>query len=228
MKVDLSLILPVYNQEDIIAPVIKDIIEKIKRLKINFEIILVENGSKDNSLKMIEQLENKYTFIKALSSEKGYGRAIRKGIQASVGRYISYMPSDGQVDMRVFQILWKEINKNEFEIIKVKRLRRENRSRLYISRFYSVLLKIIFNTQYLTDVNGNPRIMERKKINMLKIKSNDSFIDAEITIKARTRKWKIKEIPMRHLERIGGKSSRSMDTYLEFVKNILRYKLKPY
>lgn len=222
--IKLSLVLPVHNQEDIIEPVLKNIIEILNKLKIQYEVLLIENGSKDNTHKVISKLSRKYSNVSSFKTSKGYGSAVLFGLRKAKGEFISHMPSDGQIDMSVFTKLWKNNIKNDFDIIKIRRSSRETKTRFYLSKTFSLILRVMFNTP-LIDVNGSPRILSREKMLSLKLKSTDSFIDAEMLIKSKKLNWRIKEIPMKHIERAGGKSTRNYKTYLEFIRNILIYKI---
>lgn len=219
----LSLVLPVHNEEEIIETVFGKIFTALKKTNIPFEIILVENGSRDNTLNIIQKLSNKFSDTKVITSKQGYTRAIKAGIKIAKGKYICYMPSDGQADENKIGTLFKLIKDNEYDLVKVKRISRENMGRYIVSVSFSLTMFLIFRTKFV-DVNGSPRIMLREKYNMLNIKSNDSFGDGEMLIKANILNWKIKEIPMQNIERYGGKSTRSINTFIEFFRNIYNYK----
>lgn len=219
----LSLILPVHNEEGVIESVFEKTYKNLKKSKITFEIILVENGSRDNSLKIIKDISYKYLNTKALSTKQGYTRAIKAGAKISKGKYICYMPSDGQSDEKKIPQLIKLINNNQCNIAKVKRASRENLVRYLISKIFSITMSLVFSTK-LIDVNGSPRVLLKKDFDLLDIQSNDSFGDAEMLIKSAHLNWKINEIPMKNIDRLGGKSTRSVNTFLEFFKNIYTYK----
>jgi glycosyltransferase involved in cell wall biosynthesis len=221
--IDLSLILPVYNQEDIIHPVYKSIFSKLRLLKINFECILVENGSTDNTKKITRNLADKYPRTTAISVTKGYGSAVISGLKIAKGKFVSYMPSDGQVDLTVFPELWKLALTRKYQIVKIRRINRESVIRTVISRFLSQIISLKYRTPNI-DINGSPRILRLADARSLNLKYRDSFIDSEMVIKAKMLDWKIKEIPMKNLDRFGGKSSRNWRTYFEFIKNVITYR----
>ncbi len=217
----LSLILPVYNQANIIEPVFIQIYKTIQNLRTPYEIILVENGSTDGTEKVTAGLAKKYTHTQAIRTTKGYGSAVLSGLEKSQGEYICYMPSDGQIDLSVLPVLWKN---RAFDIVKIKRINRENIMRVLVSKFFSLILAIRFHTP-LVDINGSPRIFKRQAMLSLNLAYRDSFIDAEMLVKAHRRGWKILEIPMKNLPRYGGESSRSWKTFAEFLKNIYLFKI---
>lgn len=221
-KVDISLILPVHNQEKIINPVLNDILKIINKEKITYEILLIENGSKDKTFQKIKSLQKPGKII-AFSTKQGYGSAIIYGIKKSKGKSICYMPSDGQVDFKIFRKLWKKHKLTNTHIVKIKRKDRESLNRYILSRLFSILLHYLYGTPTV-DVNGSPRIIKSKYLKELDLKQTDSFIDAEMLIKAKKKNYSIEEVEMDNLNRAGGKSSRNFKTYIEFAKNIIYYK----
>jgi len=217
----LSLTLPVHNEETIIEKVLKEIIATLNDCKISYEILLIENGSRDNTPEVVIELARKYKNVYSFVSPKGYGNAVSKGLLKSKGKYVSYMPSDGQIDLTSFPKLLSEVGK--YNLVKIKRTSRENMLRDLTTWTFNHSISILFGTK-LIDINGSPRIFLSNQLPKLKLISKDSFIDAEFLIKISELNWTIKEIPMKNIERYGGKSTRSLNTYLEFFRNIFDYK----
>lgn len=221
--IDFSLVLPIHNQEDIIESVYKEIRKALDKLNITYECILVENGSRDNTLKVLKQLAKKYKNTRVHVAPQGYGSAVITGLNNAKGKYVGYTVSDGQTDTAIFPKVWKEANKGEFEIVKVKRQNRENIVRTLTSFVFSGLVSVLFGIPYV-DINGSPRIFLRNRLKDLDLQYKDSFIDAEFAVKAHRLGWKIKEFSMENLDRAGGKSTRSYKTYLEFFKNMWKFR----
>lgn len=220
---ELSLILPVYNQEDIIVPVTQEIVRDLKKNKISFEVIIVENGSTDKTYDVVKNYALKNKQIKAIRAKKGYGSAIIKGLLKAKGRYVSYMPSDGQLDPKLISKLYRIINKEKYDLVKIKRTTRESFVRLIRSKIFNILTKLMF-TITITDINGSPRIFLRNWLPILDLTHKDSFIDAEMAIKAYYLKWEIYETPAETLPRRGGKSTVNVKTVIEFIKNLIQYR----
>jgi len=93
----ISIIIPVYNSESTIKIVVEDIKETLSN-KSNFEIVLVNDGSKDNSYKKCKELARKYSFIKFINLSKNFGQhnAILAGLHFVKGNYIIFMDDDLQ------------------------------------------------------------------------------------------------------------------------------------
>ncbi len=225
--IELSLVLPIHNEEAIIESVFRQIYSHLKKYKISFEIILVENGSKDKSLKVIRKISQKYSDTKVAIAEQGYGSAVIEGYSKSRGKYICHMPSDGQVDVSCLPKLLQLIKSGNYDLVKVKRISRENINRYIVSKVFDLVIMLVFQTPFF-DVNGDPKMFERKHLKKLKLQCKDSFIDSELMIKASYFKLRINEIPMKNINRYGGKSTRSINTFIEFFRNILLYRFSSY
>lgn len=224
-NIELSIILPVHNEEDIVENVFKDIYKEIKKDVNSVEFILVENGSTDGSLKAVKKICGKYTQTRFAIASKGYGSAVLKGLEIAKGDYVCYMPSDGQIDLSVFAKLWSEAKSGKSDVVKIKRANRENIGRTIVSKSFSIILSILFGTPQI-DVNGSPRIFKKELLKELKLKSKDSFIDGEFLIAAKKLELSIKEFPAKNLPRAGGESTRSIKTFTEFFLNIYKFRFQ--
>lgn len=219
---DLSLILPVFNEEDIITPVVKNIQSILQPLPLSYEILLVENESPDRSLQVITTMAKKDKRLRVVTTKKGYGSAILAGIRASYGKNVCYMPSDGQIDATVLVSLWQEFQTKKWDTVKIYRKNRESQVRFFRSKIFNLLSRILYPIR-LRDINGSPRIVELTKLKKLNLQSLDSFIDVEFAIKAHYLHWNIKEIPMNNLNRLGGKSTVQLATVIEFIRNLINF-----
>lgn len=220
---DLSLILPVHNQADIIEPVFRKILSVLDTLHIPYECILVENGSTDRTHHAVIRLAKKYPHTSVLTAPIGYGSAVIAGLHKAKGTYVCYMPSDGQIDLSVLPGLWRAATSGAWDMVKVRRTTRETAGRYIFSWCLSHLVSVLFGIP-AWDTNGSPRIFLRTKLPELALSHKDSFIDIEFAVKAYRLNWKIKEFPMRTLPRYGGTSTRSWRTFVEFLKNIWLYR----
>lgn len=221
--VDFSLILPVHNEEAIIGPVLKDILAVVKRTVSSYECILVENGSTDGTFGVVTALSKRYAHVRVARAPKGYGSAVLAGLAGARGRYVCYMPSDGQIDLRVIPTLWRLIQTGDWDVVKVRRATRESWDRWMTSAVFSWIVSMVFGIPRY-DVNGSPRILLRSDMMKLRLHYTDSFNDTEFAVKATALGWNIQEIPMRTLPRRGGMSTRSWRTYWEFIKNLYTFR----
>jgi glycosyltransferase involved in cell wall biosynthesis len=94
----LSVVLPCYNEETNIAAAVRDVNGWMDKEKVDGEIVVVNDGSKDNSLKVLESLKPEFPRLRIVNRAKngGYGLALRDGCDAVKTEWIAYMDSDGQ------------------------------------------------------------------------------------------------------------------------------------
>lgn len=86
---EISIVIPVYNEEAILHAAIVDLRERLSPFGWNYEIIIAENGSRDGTVALAEELKDKYPEVRSLSAgEPNYGKALRQGIQMARGQYV--------------------------------------------------------------------------------------------------------------------------------------------
>lgn len=113
---ELSIIVPIYNVEDYLEECLKSLYN-IKNIKL--EIILVNDGSKDNSFKIMEKFKEIYPEKTVLINKEngGLSSARNAGMKAAVGEYISFIDSDDFIDVDEFEKFFKEGQKNKLDVM---------------------------------------------------------------------------------------------------------------
>lgn len=222
--IELSVILPVLNEETIIGPVVKDIQKYLDKVLANYEIILVDNGSVDQSFSVITSMAQQDKHLRAFHlAQKGWGRAIKYGWKNSNGKYVLHMPSDGQIDPKILPILLVSLRHQEADLVKIRRVVRESIIRKANSIIYNLIANLLFQVG-TTDTNGCPKIFPKEYVKTLALQANDSFLDLELLAKARVLGLKIKEFPIEGKARVGGKSNTNLLTVIEFLKNMIKFR----
>lgn len=114
----ISIIVPVYNTEKYLKKCLDSLINQTFK---DIEIVIINDGSTDNSEKIIKEYEQKYSDkIKSYKKENGGLSSARNyGISKANGEYIAFVDSDDYVDLEVFDKLKEEINK-KIDLIKIK------------------------------------------------------------------------------------------------------------
>lgn len=112
--IKLSIIIPVYNCEKFIEKAIESLIDQKFR---DVEIIIIDDGSTDNSLSVCRELEKKYNFVIVYSQEnKGPGSARNYGIKIAKGEYITFLDSDDYIPKNTFKYVYKELSEKKSDI----------------------------------------------------------------------------------------------------------------
>lgn len=112
MNKKVSIIIPVYNAENFIEKGIKSVLDQTYK---NIELLLINDGSKDNSLSIIEKWEKKYPNIIKVYSHKnmGVGKTRNKGLDYASGEYVCFIDADDYIDNDYIEKLVDNIKKND-------------------------------------------------------------------------------------------------------------------
>lgn len=225
---ELSLVIPCYNEEENIEKVAIQLVNELTSSNINFELILVDNGSYDNTARILNDLTKRYSQIKIVTIRKneGYGWGIINGLKNCTGNYVGFLCADGQISPKDVIAVFRKLKSEDLDLCKVKRMKRyDGLYRLFLSKSYNFLFQF-FCPVSTNDVNGTPKIMKYNCYEKLNISSKDWFIDAEIIIKAESSGFKIDEVPAEFRKRKRGKSNVRFTIIFEFLKNLIKYKLR--
>ena len=163
-KIDLSVIIPIYNEEMNLVPMNNRIIAALSPLGIPYEIVYVNDGSKDNSLPIIMGLSEENASVKYIDFSRNFGHqiAISAGLEHAIGERIVIMDGDGQDPPELIPDLLKK-SLEGFEVVYAKRKKRKGESflkKLTAKLFYRFLANI---TQIEIPLDtGDFRLIHRK------------------------------------------------------------------
>lgn len=116
MKEKLSIVVPVYNNEKFLDKCLTSIINQTYQ---NLEIILVNDGSKDNSLKIMEEYAKKDSRIIIIDKENGGVSSARNdGIKRSTGEYITFVDSDDYIELNEIEEMYNAIKENNVDMVR--------------------------------------------------------------------------------------------------------------
>lgn len=225
---ELSMVIPCYNEEKNVKNVSLELVDELERNNINYELILVDNGSRDNTQGVIRELKKKNPRIKMVVVEKnqGYGWGITRGLEKARGRYVGILDGDNQISPRDVLNIFNKMRAERLDICKARRIVREDGlKRRMASLGYDMLLSLLF-FRWIRDINSKPKLMKRECYRSLDIASKDWFIDTEIMVKSYGKKYKIGEFPVCFRKRRRGESNVNFNTIGEFLKNAVKFKFK--
>jgi len=198
--INLSIIIPVYNEENTLL----DVLKNIKKLKnfCNLEIIVVNDGSTDKTSKVIE--DNKELFTKSINLNKnlGKGKAVIEGLKNCNLDYVLVQDADLEYDPLDIKEFIFQIEKFKFDIILGSRFISNNRTVLNFwhmagNKFISLLFNIINNTTF-SDIYCCYLMFKRKDIEVNNLKSFGWGQQAEILTFVTNKNSKIFEIGVRY------------------------------
>ncbi len=213
----ISIVSPVYYAENIVEELVKQLIPEISKITLNYEIILVEDGSLDNSWKKIEEIHGNYKKnVRGIKLSRNFGQhyAITAGIEAAKGDYIIVIDCDLQENPIYILDLYNKICENNEIVFTIKNNRKHN----LFKNITATLFTKIFN--YLTDNNsfksnqniGTYSIISRKAANAF-LQYNDYHRHYLMVL--RWIGFKHDYILIEHNERFAGKSSYTLSKLLK-------------
>jgi len=219
----LSIIIPAYNEEENLDSTVHNIVDIFDKNNVSFELIIVDNGSTDNSFAVIHKLKEEIPEVKSIKiyPNIGYGNGVIQGLKIARGGILGFIPADGQIKAEDVLKIYLKVKESDIDICKGTRVvRNDNFTRKLISFTYNSIFKLMFHCPY-RDINSPPKIFKRDFYKTANLKSKDWFLDAEIMLKAYWGKYKVEEVPVVFLPRKNGWSKVRFMAILEFFKNMI-------
>ena len=206
----LSVIIPVYNEESRIICSLYKLLEFISNNNFISEIIVVDDGSKDNTCKIASdffssyELNDKYHFnLIENKINKGKGFSIRKGLERATGKFILFTDADFSTPIEESQKLLGFLNVGYDIAIgsralkDSKLIRRQNIFRMYMGKFFNLLVRRITGLNFIDTQCGFKMFTSKAKNLLLPyLKIDDFSFDVEILYIAKKLSLKVKEAPV--------------------------------
>ena len=226
----LSIIVPCYNESQNIPLILEKFASVIK--KDDVEVILVNNGSKDNSKEVLNELIPKYTFARVVSLEEnhGYGYGIISGLKQAKGEFLGYTHADMQTDpkdpLKALEIIEKQIDPVNCYI------KGDRKGRPFFDQLFTIGMSVfetIFLGTKLWDINAQPNIFHRTFFETIaKSCPNDFSLDLFLLYMAKKNKLNVIRFDVTFPERIHGESSWNdgLASKWKFIKRTIDFSLK--
>ncbi len=226
----LSIVIPCYNEANNI-PLLLERFQKVIR-GADIEVVMVDNGSSDETREILPKLLEKYPFAKTPRVEvnQGYGYGIIQGLRACSGDFIGWTHADMQTDPADVLKALAVIEKNgEDKNIYVKGRRK---GRPFFDRFFTggmSLFETLFMGEKLSDVNAQPNVFGREFFETWQNPPKDFALDLYALYMARKKGMKVVRFPVLFPERLHGKShwnNGSFKAKWKFIKRTIDFSVK--
>ncbi len=235
--IEVSVIAPCLNEEKNIKPLVKRINKALNKARINGEIILINDGSKDKTLDVMKEIKSKTKNLILIDHKKNKGivESWKSGLKKAKGEYIVTIDSDLQYLPEDIPRLYKEIKGSRFDL--VQGWREEDEEKNLIRDFLSVSLSFILNSVFsmkLKDIKSGFIIYRREVFeNILNYKKNYNLFQHFVIVAAYWKGYRIKQVPVKFAKREYGKSfirtipvRFTINVLLDIPKAISEYRLK--
>lgn len=232
----LSVILPAYNEEENLDRIPKELLSELNKLRVSYEVVIVDDGSKDNTLKKAKELSNKYPHIRVVphAKNKGLGAAVRTGIRNSKGHLIVTLDTDFTFHPRLIRVLLNRFNKGDVDFVSgSSNLAGYSKNipgyRIFLSNACNLGYSILF-AKKVTSVSPIFRLYKAEQVKRLKLNSTGFDINAEILAKLIISGKKFAEVPAKLTIRKYGVSKlnnfREIKNHLKMYCKIIWWRIK--
>lgn len=230
-----EITIPTYNEEKIIKANLLALIRYLKsNADFNYRITIADNASKDKTREIVKSLAKKYSFVHLFATpRKGRGYALKQVWNKSRADLLCYMDADLSTELKHIKELVHALMQGN-DIVSGNRLgkfsstsRRAYRSFLSVS--FNNLVKLLLNTMHSNDVQCGFKGIRKKAYNKIssRLTNNEWFFDTQLMVWGEKKGLKIKEIPIKWIEREASKVN-VVKTVTDYLRDItkLRKELK--
>jgi len=221
----LSIVLPCYNESGNI-PVLLERFHKLAK-DWDFELILVDNGSTDNTAEVIKELQNdpKYCFLRVVTIEKnlGYGHGIHAGLRAAQGDILAYSHADVQTPPEDIFRAFKLIENGSVDIHRtiIKGLRPGRDQNNFFTRWLKIVTFLCTGVR-IVDINAQPKVFHCSLLQAMNRPVRDFSYDTYVLYVACRQGLSVKTIDVQFEQRLYGESKWA-STFLKKSTTIVAY-----
>ncbi len=203
----LSVIFPAFNEEDNIRHTVEAARAVLPDFADTWEIILVNDGSRDATTPICDELAAQYREVRAIHhvDNRGYGAALKSGILAARHDFIFFTDSDGQFDLKELENLLRWAD--HYEIVTGYRAKRQDPPHRLINAWgCKMLVRMVLGVK-VRDIDCAFKIFQRSVFDRIQVRSVGAMVNTEILAQARSFGMQVYELPVNHYPRRYGKPS---------------------
>jgi len=203
----ISVFFPCYNEQDNVAATAGKAVEVLERLGLDYEVIIVDDGSTDDTGRIADSLAGQNSRIRVIHHHRnlGYGAALQSGFKAAAKELVFYTDGDGQFDINEMPQLLALME--DFDIVSCYRLNRQDPLLRKFNAFcWTKLVSLLFGMK-LRDIDCAFKLYKRRIFDNIKMVSTGALIDAEILARAVRKGYKVTQKGVHHYPRTAGKQT---------------------
>jgi glycosyltransferase involved in cell wall biosynthesis len=226
MRPSVSLVIPMYNEELNIEHAVAAAVESLTKYSDDYEIVIVDDASTDDSPAIVARLARENPRIRVITHEKNrkLGATLRTGFAATTKDLVFYMDADIPFDPDVLGRAIRALQVTGADMIAAYRHDRtmEGAKRAVYTLLYNWLIGVLFGWPH-RDINFSFKLMKRKVLEAIELKSEGSLIDAELVVKAKNHGFAIQQMGIDYFPRIRGTSNlASAGVIVKIIKELVK------
>jgi glycosyltransferase involved in cell wall biosynthesis len=199
---------PAYNDASSIAKLVDKAFEVLRARASDYEVIVVDDGSRDNTAAVLADLQTRYGAafrIVTHAENRGYGAALRSGFAAARKDFVFYTDGDGQYDVGELPKLLDCMAPDVGLVNGFKLERSDPWHRIAIGNIYNCFARLVFRIK-LRDIDCDFRLIRRSLLDELKLTSTSGTICVELVRKLELSRYRVIETGVHHYPRLHGRS----------------------
>ncbi len=202
----LTIFFPVYNDAKSITSLVQKAQAVGEKVSQHHEIIIANDGSTDDTSKVIAQLQYRYPVrVVHHQHNLGYGAALRSGFAHAKGEFVFYTDGDGQYDPRELADLAKKMTSDVDVVNGYKRVRHDEMVRRLLGYLYNKLVHGVYRLP-IRDIDCDFRLIRRELLDRFELTASSGVICLELILNLRDAGARFAEVPVHHFPRVHGRS----------------------
>jgi glycosyltransferase involved in cell wall biosynthesis len=204
----LSVFFPAYNDAPSLPSLIQKTFAVLERHVEDYEVIVVNDGSRDNTAQVLEDLRLKYggkMRVVTHAVNRGYGGALQSGFGAARKDWVFYTDGDGQYDVSEIPLLLELVEARTGLVNGYKLARHDPAHRIWIGSVYNFCARVLFFIR-IRDIDCDYRLIRRDLLEKIHLTSTSGTICVELVRKLELSGCHVAEVAVHHYERKHGKS----------------------
>jgi glycosyltransferase involved in cell wall biosynthesis len=200
----ITVFFPCYNEEANVERTTQAALRACQRLFDDYEIIIVNDGSKDRTGEVADRLAREHPRVRAVHNKpnQGYGGALQRGYREASKDWVFYTDGDGQFDFEEMDKLFPLLDK--YDIASAYRLNRQDSLMRKVNAFaWTTLVNVLFRL-WLRDIDCAFKLLPRRLFDEIEMKSKGALIDTEVLARAKRLGYTIGQVGVHHYPRTAG------------------------
>jgi glycosyltransferase involved in cell wall biosynthesis len=203
----LTVVLPAHNEADNLPIVVPEVISTLPRFTDDFEVIVVDDGSRDGTRQILESLAREHPQLRVERHKvnRGYGAALATGFRSSTGDFVMFMDSDRQFRIADLDLLSPFVGK--FDVVAgFRKERNDPLHRRVFAEIFNVTVRVLFGV-HMRDIDCAFKVFRGNQIRSLNLTAPGALINTEIQAKLRRIGATVEQVGVHHYPRVAGQAT---------------------